>query len=105
MTHDSVSKQGPSLPVPTQEHLVACVSQSCQALMPRKKRRGRPPRLSDLHLCLGVLLCGLRGFGPQLAFWRLLSVEPIGSFEPVHLGDQAVSNRLARAAGLMEQLF
>src|SRR2546425_6925064 len=105
MKHDSVSNQGASLPVPTQEHLLACVTESCQALMPTKQRPGRPPTLSGLHLCLGVLLCGLGGFGSQLAFWRMLCLQPIGPFAPVHLSDQAVYNRLERAAGLMEQLF
>ena len=35
----------------------------------------------------------------------MLCLQPIGPFAPVHLSDQAVSNRLERAAGLMEQLF
>jgi hypothetical protein len=61
--------------------------------------------LTNGHLCLGVLVCGLRGFGSQLAFWRLLCMEPIGPFAPVQVVDQAVYNRLARAAGLMHTLF
>ncbi len=35
----------------------------------------------------------------------MLCLQPIGPFAPVHLSDQAVYNRLERAAGLMEQLF
>ena len=105
MKHDTVSNQRSSLPLPTQEHVVACVTESCQALMPTQKRRGRPPTLSRVHLCLGILLCGLHGFGSQLAFWRMLCLQPIGPFEPVHIGDQAVYSRLERAAGVMEQLF
>ena len=105
MTYDTASKQGPSLPIPTQDHLLACVTQSCQAVMVPSKRRGRPASLSGFHLCLGIVLCGLRGFGAQLGLWRLLCMEPIGPFLPVQVVDQAVYNRLERAAGLMRALF
>lgn len=105
MKHDTTRKQGPSLPLPSQEQLVACINESCQALQLSKPRRGRPATLSGLHLCLGVLLSGLRGFGAQLGLWRLLCLEPIGSFEPVQVGDQAVYNRLERAGSLMHTLF
>lgn len=105
MTYDSASKQQAGLPIPTQDHLLASVTQSCQALMTPGKRRGRPATLSGLHLCLGIVLCGLRGFGAQLGLWRLLCLEPIGPFEPVQVGDQAIYNRLERAAGLMQALF
>src|SRR5205085_2572192 len=99
------AKQEPSVPVPTQEQLQACVMQSCQAVLVPAKRRGRPASLSGVQLCLGVVLCGLRGFGAQLGLWRLLCMEAIGPFAPVHVVDQAVYNRLARAAGLMQALF
>ena len=105
MTYDTACQDQPSLPMPTQEHLLACVRQSSQALLVPSKRRGRPASLSGWHLCLGIVLCGLRGFGAQLALWRLLCLEPIGPFLPVQVVDQAVYNRLARAAGLMRALF
>ncbi len=105
MTHDSTSRQSTLLPVPQSEQLVACLTDSCQALMSPAQRRGRPATLSALHLCLGIMLCGLRGFGAQLKLWRLLCLEPVGPFLPVHVGDQAVYNRLERAAGLMATFF
>src|SRR5947199_502527 len=105
MTYDTVCKQEPSLPIPTQEHLLAAVTQSSQALIPQRQGRGRPASLSHLHLCLGIVLCGLRGFGAQLALWRRLCMEPIGPFAPVQVVDQAVYNRLERAAVRMQALF
>lgn len=105
MTHDTASKQAPALPVPTYEHLMSCVTQSCQSLLSTGKRRGKPATLSPLHLCLGIVLCGLRGFGSQLGLWRRLCLEPMGPFAPVQLVDQAVYNRLARAEGEMQHLF
>ena len=105
MMYDTACQQGPSLPIPTQEHLLAAVTQSSQALLPVRKGRGRPANLSNGHLCLGIVLSGLRGFGAQLALWRLLCMEPIGPFAPVQVVDQAVYNRLERAAGLMQALF
>jgi hypothetical protein len=105
MRYDTASQPRPSLPMPTQEQLLTCVRQNAQALMVPSKRRGRPASLSGWHLCLGIVLCGLRGFGAHLGLWRLLCLEPIGPFLPVHIVDQAVYNRLARAAGLMRALF
>jgi len=61
--------------------------------------------LSGLHLCLGIVLCGLRGFGAQLGLWRLLCLEAVGPFQPVQVGDQAIYNRVERAAGLMRLCF
>lgn len=105
MTHDSIPRQARSLPVPSNEQLVACLNESCQALTLAGQRRGRPARLSGLHLCLGIMLCGLRGFGAQLGLWRLLCLEAIGPFAPVQVSDQAIYNRLEGAAGLMEHFF
>ena len=103
MAHDSTSRQRVTLP--DQQHMVACLIDSCQALQQRAQRRGRPATLSALHLCLGIVLCGLRGFGAQLRLWRLLCMEPVGPFLPVQVVDQAVYNRLERAAGVMQQFF
>ena len=68
MTYDRASKQGSSWPIPTQEYLLTCVTQRSQALLPQ--RQGRPASLSNMHLCLGIVLCGLRGLGAQLALCR-----------------------------------
>lgn len=105
MTHDSTARQGQAVPVPHNDQLVACLQASCQALVGSKQRRGKPATLRGLHLCLGIVLCGLEGFGAQLGLWRRVSLEPIGPFAPVRVSDQAVYNRLARANDLMAHFF
>jgi len=105
MSHDSVSERPKQLPVPSKQQLVSGVMQRSLSLLPAGARRGRPAQLSTLHLCLGIVLCGLEGFGSQLALWRRLCLEPMGPFAPVLVGDQAVYNRLARAAGAMRAFF
>jgi len=79
--------------------------QQSQALVPVGRRRGKPATLMALHLCLGIVLCSLEGFGSQLRLWRRLCVEPMGPFAPVRVSDQAVYNRLARAADGMRLFF
>ncbi|MFL5624363.1 MAG: hypothetical protein ACJ788_02080, partial [Ktedonobacteraceae bacterium] len=78
MIHDSTSRQPMPLLVPQNEQRVACLNESCRALALPTKRRGRPATLSALHLCWGIVLCGLRGFGAQLGLWRLLCLEAVG---------------------------
>lgn len=96
MSHDSVSENKRQLPVPSEQQLMRYVIQKSLALASGGKGRGRPATLTRLHLCLGVVLCGLEGFGSQLALWRRLCLEPMGPFAPVLVKDQAVYNRLAR---------
>jgi Transposase DDE domain len=105
MTHDSVNERARQLPVPTEQQLVTYVTEQSQALVPAGRRRGKPARLSALHLCLGIVLCGLQGFGSQLKLWRRLCLEPMGPFAPVLVVDQAVYNRLARAGSAMRACF
>ena len=105
MTHDSVSERARQLPVPTEQQLVTYVTEQSQALVPSGRRRGKPATLTALHLGLGIILCGLQGFGSQLRLWRRLCLEPMGPFAPVHVVDQAVYNRLARAAIAMRAFF
>jgi DDE family transposase len=105
MTHDSTARQPTPLPVPQHEQVVARLHESCRALALPTKRRGRPATVSALQLCLGIVLCGLQGFGSQLQLWRRLCLEPMGSFAPVRVVDQAIYNRLAHAAGAMHAFF
>lgn len=105
MKHNSAKKSQRQLPVPSQQQLVEYVKEKSVALSQPRGKRGRPARLGNLHLCLGIVLCGLQGFGSQLAFWRQLCLLPMGPFEPVRVGDQAVYNRLGRAAGMMRAFF
>src|SRR2546422_492703 len=105
MTHDSVSESAKQLPVPSQQQLVSYVTQRSLALVCAARGRGKPATLTALHLCLGIVLSGLEGFGSQLKLWRRICLEPIGPFAPVRVGDQAVYNRLARAAGAMRAFF
>jgi DDE family transposase len=106
MSDDSASKSGKQLPVPSEQQLMRYVTQTSMAVIGPGKRRGRPETLSLLHLCLGVVLCGLEGFESQRKLWRRLCLEPMGPFAPVLVGDQAVYNRLARGgAAAMRALF
>lgn len=105
MSHDSASERAKQLPVPSEQQLVNTVTGGSRALMSAPRRRGKPATLTAMHLCLGIVLCGLEGFGSQLKLWRRLCLEPIGPFAPVRVGDQAIYNRLARAAGVMRLFF
>ena len=105
MTHHSANESVRQLPVPSQQQLVTYVTEKSQALVPADRGRGKPATLTALHFCLGIVLGGIEGFGSQLKLWRRLCLEPMGPFAPVHVVDQAVSNRLARAAGAMRVFF
>lgn len=105
MTHDSANERTRQLPVPSQQQLVSYVTERSQGLVSTAKRRGKPATLTALHLCLGIVLCGIEGFGSQLKLWRRLCLEPIGPFAPVQVVDQAVYNRLACAARAMQAFF
>jgi hypothetical protein len=105
MTHDPAWERARQLPVPSEQQVVQFVMHRSLALVPPGKRRGRPATLTTLHLCLGVLLCGLEGFGSQLKLWRRLCLEPMGPFAPILVGDQAVYNRLARAGAAAMRAF
>src|SRR5947209_18060187 len=105
MSHDSVNEQARQLPVPSEQQLVTYVTQRSLALAPSGQRRGKPATLVALHLCLGIVLCGLEGFRSQLKLWRRLCLVPMGPFAPVGVVDQAVYNRVARAAGAMRAFF
>src|SRR5216683_1164671 len=105
MTHDSANEQARQQPMPSLQQVEEYVLHQSQALVPVGRRRGKPATLTALHLCLGIVLCGLEGFGSQLKLWRRFCLEPIGPFAPVCVVDQAVYNRLARAAGAMRAFF
>src|SRR5260370_3043538 len=105
MTHDSANERARQLPVPSQHQLMSYVTERSLALVPAVRRRGKPARLSARHFCLGIVLCGVEGFGSQLKLWRRLCLEPMGPFAPVYVGDQAVYNRLSRAAAAMRAFF
>ncbi len=105
MIYDNANERARQLPVPTQQELVSYVTERTQAIVPVVQRRGKPATLTTLHLCLGIVLSGLEGFGPQLALWRRFCLEPMGPFAPVLVGDQAIYNRLARAAEAMRAFF
>src|SRR5260370_11670957 len=70
MSHDSANEQARQLPMPSRQHVEEYVLQQSQALVPLAQRRGKPATLTALHLCLGVVLCGLEGFGSPLKLWR-----------------------------------
>ena len=105
MSHDSANTHVGQLPVPSQQQVVSYLTEQTRAMVPAVRRPGRPAQLAPLHLCLGIVLAGLEGCGSQLQLWRRLCLEPMGPFAPVHVVDQAVYNRLERAAGAMRAFF
>src|SRR6266487_2474557 len=105
MTHDSAFESQRQLPVPSGQQMVDYLTQRSQALIQPAKRRGKPARLTATHLCLSIVLCGLEGFGSQLGLWRMICMRAIGPFAPVQVVDQAIYNRLARAACVMRLFF
>jgi len=72
----------------------------------RVKGPGRPRILPAMVLWAGLLVCVLRGFGSQLALWRLISERGLWFFPRFEVTDQAVYNRLHNAGTEpMERLF
>jgi hypothetical protein len=105
MSHDTVSTSVVSMPDAQQvKAVLQAHSQALQTQTPSK--RGRPTLLSWTHLCFGVLLCALSGWQSQLDLRRLLCFEGFWHWPAVPvLTDQAIYNRLDRAAGYMQALF
>ena len=64
---------------------------------PAQPGPGRPRVLPALALWAGLLVCVLRGFGSQLAIWRLLSDRGLWFFPRFAVTDQAVYKRLQTA--------
>jgi hypothetical protein len=106
MSNDTVSPQEPAWPKPNEKQLLQVFEQSCRDLCgPAKRRAGRPAAVSWSHLCLAIMLCFLRGWNAQLEVWRLIVSERVGSFAPVQVSDQAIYNRIERAATSLYWLF
>ena len=67
---------------------------------------GRPRVLPAMALWAGLLVCVLRGFGSQLAVWRLLSERGLWFFPRFPVTAQAVYKRLQTAGPApLERLF
>ena len=67
---------------------------------------GRPRILPAMALWSGLLVCVLRGFGSQLAVWRLISEGQLWFFPRFEVTDQAVYKRLHTAGTKpLERLF
>ena len=64
---------------------------------PTVKGVGRPRILPAMALWAGLLVCVLRGFGSQLAVWRLISERQLWFFPRFEVTDQAVYKRLHSA--------
>ena len=72
----------------------------------RIKGPGRPRVLPAMALWAGLLVCVLRGFGSQLAVWRLISERQLWFFPRFPITDQAVYKRLHSAGTKpLERLF
>ena len=70
------------------------------------KGPGRPRVLPAMALWAGLLVCVLKGFGSQLAVWRLISERGLWFFPRFPVTDQAVYKRLHTAGTKpLERLF
>ena len=67
------------------------------------KGPGRPRVLPAMALWAGLLVC-LRGFGSQLAVWRLISERGLWFFPRFPVTDQAVYRGNQATGGLFEQI-
>lgn len=89
----------------TSQALEALLLQSSSVPMIVGNKRGRPQKLSSQFLCLGVLICLVRGWQSQLEVWRLIRFTGLGAFAPVLVSDQAVYKRLAQHSSALLQTF
>ena len=106
MMYDSEEVQEPAWPRPEQRQVLELFHESSQDVRGRQKRgAGRPATVSWSHLCLGIMICFLRGWNAQLEVWRLICHERIGTFVPVKVCDQTIYNRIERAEMAMAWLF
>lgn len=72
----------------------------------RRSGPGAPRILPALLLWTGLVVCVLRGFGSQVAVWRLLSQRGLWSYGRIPISDDAVRARLARdGTAPLERLF
>lgn len=106
MSNGNVSQQEPAWPRPNKQQALQIFEHRCQQwCRPAKRRAGRPALVRWKHLCLAIILCFLRGWNAQLEGWWLMSSERLGSVTPVNVSDQAMYNRIERAAILLHWLF
>lgn len=99
MSNENVSQHEPAWPRPSVQHALQVFEQRCHDLCrPAKTRAGRPATVRWSHLCLAIMLCVLRGWNAPWEVWRLSGSERLGSVAPVNVSDQAISNRIERAA-------
>lgn len=68
--------------------------------------RGRPRVLPSFCLWAGVMVCVLRGWGSQLAIWRMLCTKGLWDYPRFPITDQAIYNRLEEEGEKpLERLF
>lgn len=101
----------PSVGTGTLEQVEAFLRDAIGGLEPdpaeaARRGPGRPRVLPSLCLWGGLLVCVLRGFGSQVALWRLLSWRGLWEYPRFPLSDQAIYRRLAGAGTApLEALF
>ena len=74
-----------------------------------KKKAGRPQQVEWKQIVLGVLVSVLFGMNNYQQLWRRLRSQPLGSYEPIEVKDDAIIKRLRQAGtrpweDLFEQL-
>ena len=99
MTHDTGATQASRLTTDVttlvEQAVISSVDRSRETLQQAKPGRGRPARLSHLHLAWAILWWLLQGWPVQLEGWRTL-VLGFQSFAPLPISNQAVYKQLSR---------
>lgn len=94
---------------PTLESIEGFLRKMVEGLEPIRSDpvgRGRPRVLPALCLWAGVVVCILRGWGSQLAVWRLLQSKGLWEYPRYAISDQAIYNRLEKGGEApLKQLF
>jgi hypothetical protein len=91
---------------PSQEEIVEVVSKTVSVFEEQQPGRlGRPPEVSVMHVCLGLVIAVVRQGVSQLDVWRLICSETLGSFAPKRVSDQTIYNHLSDCAEMMRTLF
>src|SRR5579863_7980901 len=106
MSNSIVERQEGKEVQPTSSEVETLLKESCRQLKASGKRKaGRPATVSWTQMCMSIVLCFWQGWTVQLDLWRLICGGIVDHFAPVSISDQAVYNRLARAADPMKAFF
>lgn len=98
LTKETVSPHTSACPQPNLTQILpVCEQRGLEVSTSGKTRVGRPATVRWNHVCLAIVPGFLRGWHAPWDVWRRLCRERLGTFAPVQVCDQAVSNRMEQA--------